>query len=79
MGRKGIVKNPKTHKNVIKSICAHVFELGFEIKNITFSPVKGSDGNIEYIMYISKIGKGINSMDFSEFIERVVSEAHRLL
>ncbi len=79
VGRKGIVKNPKTHKNVIKSICAHVFELSFEIKNITFSPVKGSDGNIEYIMYISKIGKGINSMDFSEFIERVVSEAHRLL
>ena len=79
VGRKGIVRDPKTHKNVIKSICSYVFELGFAIKNITFSPVKGSDGNIEYIMYISKVGNGINSIDFSDFIERVVLEAHRLL
>jgi len=77
--KKGIVKNPKTHKNVIKSVCVYVSELGFKIKNITFSPVKGSDGNIEYIIYISKVGCGINSLNLNGFIEKAVLEAHRLL
>ncbi len=79
VGRKGIVKNPKTHKNVIRSVCACISELGFKIKNITFSPIKGSAGNIEYIMHISKTGGEINLFDFNGFIDKAVSEAHRLL
>jgi len=75
INKKGIVKDPKVHINVIKSIAHYVMNLGFKIKNLSFSPIKGGDGNIEYLFYISKKSGDIYSDNFNNVIKRVVSEA----
>lgn len=84
INRKGIVKNPKAHKNVLKTVFTYVTSVGFKIKNISFSPVKGGDGNIEYIIYLSKkadndTNSNIIAADFNKVIEKVVSEAQSKL
>jgi len=79
ISRKGIVKNFKVHKNVIKTIFIYASEIGFNIKNLSFSPIKGSDGNIEYIFYISKNGSSIKFSDFDSIIDNVIFEAGRVL
>lgn len=79
INRKGVVKNPKAHKNVIKAIFAYVSQIGFKIKNLSFSPIKGSEGNIEYIIHISKNDFGISAVDFNDVIEKVVFEANHKL
>ncbi len=79
ISRKGIVKSVKIHKNVVKTVFIYVSEIGFSIKNFSFSPIKGSDGNIEYIIYISKNDSGIKSSDFDNIIDNVIFEAGRVL
>ncbi len=79
INRKGVVKNPKAQKNVIKAIFAYVSQIGFKVKNLSFSPIKGSEGNIEFILHISKDNSGIFSVDFNDIIEKVVFEANHKL
>ena len=54
LNKNGIVKNPKVHKMVLKDIISHIIELGINVKGLTFSPIRGGDGNIEYLVYITK-------------------------
>ena len=52
VGKKGVVRDPEVHKEVIKSICELMIENCFEIKGLSFSPIKGPEGNIEYLIYV---------------------------
>lgn len=79
IGKKGIVKNFKVHINVIKKIFAYVLEIGFKIENLSFSPIKGSEGNVEYIIYISKNGSGMEVSAFDKIIKNVVLDARKAL
>ena len=54
VGKKGVVKDPKIHTMVVENICAFAVENGFTVKNLDFSPIKGPEGNIEYLMHIVK-------------------------
>ena len=54
VGKKGVVRDPLIHEAVIKKITGFSLELGFTIKNITFSPIKGPEGNIEYLVHLQK-------------------------
>ena len=74
IGKKGVVKDPKVHLNIIENIFILVKNLGFVIKGLTYSPVKGPEGNIEYLLWLKKTGEEekIN-------IEEVVKEAHQNL
>lgn len=54
VGKKGVVRDSRVHIEVVEKIEALVLELGFHIKGLTFSPVKGPEGNIEYLIYIKK-------------------------
>jgi len=54
VGKKGVVKDPKVHQNVLDSFLAAVPSLGFTPLGITFSPIKGPEGNIEYLGYLKK-------------------------
>lgn len=51
VGKGGIVKNRKTHIRVLNNICDLFFSNGCSIKGITYSSIKGGDGNIEYLMH----------------------------
>ena len=78
VGKKGVVKDRKIHAAVIEKILNFAAEFGFEIRGIDFSPVKGPEGNIEYLAYLAKnISAG--KIDFAEKILSVVNSAHENL
>lgn len=51
---KGIILNPSIHKTIINNIINIAKKLGLNLQNLDYSPIKGGDGNIEYISYFSK-------------------------
>lgn len=53
VGKKGVVREPETHKEVLDSFVALANELNFKILGLTFSPVKGPEGNIEFLGHLS--------------------------
>lgn len=53
MGKKGVVRDPQIHEEVINSIIEEAQNLGFFIKGLSFSPIKGPEGNIEYLLYLA--------------------------
>lgn len=75
VGKHGVVRDKETHIEVIEGIMNYAKSIGFYIKGLTYSPVKGPEGNIEYLLYISK---SINGQDELPEIDsaQVVDEAH---
>ena len=53
VGKKGVVRDPETHKEVLDSFVELTAELGFTILGLTFSPVKGPEGNIEFLGHLT--------------------------
>lgn len=54
VGKKGVVREPEIHEEVIRKIITYADMIGFEVKNLTFSPIKGPEGNIEYLVFLEK-------------------------
>ena len=54
VGKKGIVRDRKVHKEVIEKVAAYAADCGLKPEGLTFSPVTGAKGNIEYLMYLKK-------------------------
>lgn len=52
IGKKGVVRDPRVHLTVINNVIATARELGFKISGLDYSPVKGPEGNIEYLLYL---------------------------
>lgn len=52
VGKKGVVRDPKVHLEVLEQFQNHVTEADFSVKDITFSPVRGPEGNIEYLGFL---------------------------
>jgi len=57
VGKKGVVKDREIHLAVIKKVLDLAVSLGFVIKGLDYSPVKGPEGNIEYLLYLGKQGE----------------------
>ncbi|WAM30673.1 TlyA family RNA methyltransferase [Caldicellulosiruptor naganoensis] len=74
VGKKGVVRSSQTHVNVIKKVVSCYFSLGLSIKGLTYSPVKGPEGNIEYLLYIKQEEFPQNILNDNE-IQEIVSEA----
>ena len=74
VGKKGVVREKSTHIEVIKKIYDISLKEGFYPKALSFSPVKGPEGNIEYLYYISKKDTGILFTD--EEITDIVNVSH---
>ena len=53
VGKKGVVRDPKVHIEVLEQIMQYVLSIGFAIRELSFSPIKGPEGNIEYLLYIN--------------------------
>lgn len=54
VGKKGVVREPEIHIEVIEKILIYADMIGFEIKGLSFSPIKGPEGNIEYLVFLGK-------------------------
>ena len=54
VGKKGVVRDPQIHREVIRKCIDGAAELGFWVRGLDFSPIKGPEGNIEYLMFLQK-------------------------
>lgn len=58
VGKKGVVRDVNIHKEVIKKVLSYIEDLGMFASGLSYSPVKGPEGNIEYLVWITKTKKG---------------------
>ena len=72
VGKHGVVRDPKTHIEVLKRATGFAKDAGFGIVGLEFSPIKGPQGNIEYLMYLSKKGAEIED----SVLDSVIDESH---
>lgn len=78
VGKKGVVREKSTHLEVIEKVSTYAAAIGLEVKGLEYSPIKGPEGNIEYLLHLQKNGvKGILSVDRA--IEKTVSQAFETL
>ncbi|MCI8504791.1 MAG: TlyA family RNA methyltransferase [Lachnospiraceae bacterium] len=75
VGKKGVVREPETHLEVIEKVMSFAKELGFSRKHLEFSPIKGPEGNIEYLLHLEKGGEELPEI----CAEAVVAKAHEEL
>jgi len=76
VGKKGVVRDPKVHEEVIEKIVLFASANGFEVLGLDYSPVKGPEGNIEYLVHIKKADEpGEPDVD----IAGIVAAAHGAL
>ena len=78
VGKKGVVRDPKTHEDVIRTISEFAQSIGWNVRRLDYSPITGPEGNIEFLSEIRKSddsSAGITEAD----IRSVVAEAHRKL
>lgn len=54
VGKKGVVREPEIHEEVISKVVVYADMIGLSVKGLTFSPIKGPEGNIEYLVYLDK-------------------------
>ena len=78
VGKKGVVKDPKIHESVIKSVIEFSRSIGFVPTMLTYSPVKGPEGNIEYLVRLSKDASSEGNISENLILE-TVKEAHAAL
>lgn len=59
VGKKGVVRKPSVHQTVIKEVIQFAAKLGFLLVALTYSPIRGPEGNIEYLLYMKKKTKDV--------------------
>lgn len=77
IGKKGVVRDPSVHEEVIHKVLGISKDLDFSINGLTYSPVKGPEGNIEYLLWLKKEVPVELTDDVD--VELVVKEAHQNL
>ena len=79
VGKKGVVRSPRVHERVLERVMAGAREMGLEPLGLDHSPIKGPEGNIEYLLHLRKSDgcEQVGGVDTS--IARVVSSAHASL
>lgn len=71
VGKKGVVRDKKVHREVIETVMNHSLSLGFHILGIDHSPIRGPEGNIEYLLYMeNSTVTDENKMDVAALVER---------
>ncbi|UNC92540.1 TlyA family RNA methyltransferase [Candidatus Contubernalis alkaliaceticus] len=75
VGRKGVVKDPKVHREVIGTVLNQAKQQGYTLTALTFSPIKGPQGNIEYLALFEIENHPMDNPDLISLIETTVSRA----
>ena len=81
VGKKGVVRDPKVHEEVIRTVLEFAASIGFSVEGLSFSPIKGPEGNIEYLAYLRYEGEESRSFPegMEEKIHAITEESHREL
>lgn len=75
VGKNGVVKDAAVHRQVIQKVIQEARGTGFSVQGLDYSPIKGPEGNIEYLLYLDKSGQD-NFAD--DEIEKIVEKSHQL-
>ena len=77
VGKKGVVRDPAVQQEVIVKVRDYAMSISMEPCHLSFSPIKGPEGNIEYLLHLKKHPEGIQVSDSLQVsVEEVVSQAH---
>ena len=79
VGKKGIVRDKKVHRQVIENVIQYAEESGFFIAGLTFSPVTGAKGNIEYLLFLTKMALDKSVPVNEETVDNIVNASHEEL
>lgn len=80
VGKKGVVRDPAVHLEVIEKVIAYASTIAMEPCHLSFSPIKGPEGNIEYLPHLkNETGRGSDQSSLEVTPEAVVQEAHSQL
>ena len=77
VGKKGVVRDKDAHTEVIEKICNFCVENGFSVLDLDYSPIKGPEGNIEYLVLVKKSDSAY--IDEPVDIEGIVENSHEKL
>lgn len=78
VGKNGIIRDPEVHRDVVESIIQFAIDTGYNVLQLTFSPIKGTEGNIEFLVYLEKTVDEKGTIDKTVDVKQVVREAHEL-
>ncbi len=77
VGKNGVVRDPAVHEEVVLRIAGFASGAGFQVEAVDFSPIKGPEGNIEYLMYIKKMNEPqVLSEEMTGIIKNMVGRSH---
>ena len=79
VGKKGVVRDKKVHEEVITMITQFAVEHSFQLLHLDYSPIKGPEGNIEYLLHMRKLEDGTFDKDYDLHIHQVVEDSHKAL
>lgn len=74
IGKKGVVKDPQVHQEVLMHVLEEAEKNGFKVKGLDFSPIRGPEGNIEYLAWLNC--EQDNNVPWREWIPEIVRDAH---
>ena len=77
VGKKGVVRDINIHYSVVENVLSFAQSVGFSVCGLSFSPIKGPEGNIEYLAYLKKAEPSVLPEDID--IKSVVLESHAVL
>ena len=79
VGKKGVVRDPKVHEEVIEKVIDFAATVGLESRELEFSPIKGPEGNIEYLLHLLKRPDAASVEPFAGNVQGIVAQAHGTL
>jgi 23S rRNA (cytidine1920-2'-O)/16S rRNA (cytidine1409-2'-O)-methyltransferase len=80
VGKKGVVREPETHREVIMKVVRFAAGIGLELMGLTFSPIKGPEGNIEYLAYLRNSGNtDFIEEEIKKKVDDIVEKSHNNL
>lgn len=77
VGKKGVVRDPAVHREVLEHFLDHAQESGFAVLDLSYSPVRGPEGNIEYLGWLRKGAGEEKSFDLAALVEASHGELER--
>lgn len=76
VGKNGVVRDSAVHMDTLSHVCTYLTESAYQILGMTYSPLQGPKGNIEFLLYAGKGGAGRSIADISSKVKETVNKAH---
>ena len=79
VGKKGVVREKETHMEVVRMVMDFALSIGFGVLGLAFSPIKGPEGNFEYLLYLQKTPTEEELNQPLPDVKALVEQSHELL